>query len=204
MLRLSFSTRLQPWHTTFEYISNKIKVQIGEKEKINKTPFICEDKVAEYWIKNLLNGSDLKNLISVEKGPFPFGSMIKMAESNHNIFKNVRFVLDGDVKNNLKGKKTPPKTVFLPDNCRPETIMYNFIYNLPDTDAFWDDLNNFTKQVCFADYRNGKDKGVVKRWLEDTRWKPYFGAGYAKLFNRWKKDNKDEVGKFQNEIRKII
>lgn len=189
---------------TFEYISNKIKVQIGEKGKVSKTPFICEDKVAEYWIKNLLNGSDLKNLISVEKGPFPFGSMINMAESNHNIFKNVRFVLDGDVKNNLKDKKTPPKTVFLPDNCRPETIMYNFIYSLPDTDAFWDDLNNFTKQVCFADYRNGKDKGVVKRWLEDTRWKPYFGTGYAKLFNRWKKDNEDEVENFQNEIRKII
>ena len=82
--------------------------------------------------------------------------------------------------------------------------MYNFVNALPDTDIFWDDLNNFTKQMCFSDYRNGKDKGVVKRWLEDPRWKPYFGSGYSKLFNRWKKDNKEDVENFQNEIRKIV
>jgi AAA15 family ATPase/GTPase len=188
---------------TFDYISNKIKNQIQKSDSINKKNFICEDKVAQYWVNNLLNGTDIKKMIKVEKGPFADGTIVSMSQTKHSLFKDVGFILDGDVKNKFQNKKKPLKTVFLPKTSRPETIMYQFLKNLSDNDTFWDDNANFTKQTCFADYP-GNNKGTHKRWFEDTQNKKFFRNTYSKLFNRWKKDNKDSVLEFQNELRKII
>ncbi len=88
--------------------------------------------------------------------------------------------------------------------ARPETIFFNFLYDLSDTDNFWVDESNFTKQTCFVDYQSGQEKGTVKKWFKDKKFAPYFGKGYSKLFNRWKKENIDIVKKFQEDFKKII
>lgn len=186
-----------------EYIKRKIKNEVSKSEKNEKVNFICEDEVAQYFTKNLINNSELKKMINVEKGPFPDGTLISMAESNHSIFKKVYYILDGDVKEKFKTKKIPPRTVFLPSNCRPETILYKFIKNLSDQDEFWDDENNFTKSTCFNNYTND-GKGTHKNWFVDTTNKRFFGLGYSKILNRWKKDNPTEVEFFLNNIRKIL
>jgi predicted ATP-binding protein involved in virulence len=188
---------------SFDYVSNKIKNQIKQVDKIVKKKFICEDKVAEYWVNNLLNGSDLKKMVKAEKGPFPDGTLVSMAESKHSIFKDVGFVLDGDVKEKFKNKKKPIKSIFLPEKCRPETVMYDFLFNLSDNDEFWNDELNFTKQTCFNNYRDS-NKGTHKRWFEDSNNKRFFGNTYSNLFNRWKKDNKTSAIEFQKELGKLI
>ncbi|AZA73769.1 AAA family ATPase [Chryseobacterium indoltheticum] len=186
-----------------QYIRRKIKSEVAEEETIDKINFVCEDDVAEYWIKNLINGSDLKKMIKVEKGPFPDMTIVGMAESKHTIFKNVRFILDGDVKRKFTQKKAPNKAVFLPFEDRPETIFYEFVKNLSDTDEFWDDDKNFTKITSFKDYTN-EGKGTHKNWFSDPINKKNFGTGYSKLLNRWKKDHPVEVENFINSLRKII
>lgn len=188
---------------SFEYVKRKIKNEVSESEKNEKINFICEDEVAQYFSKNLLNNSELKKIINIEKGPFPDGTLISMAESNHSIFKNVYYILDGDVKEKFKQKKIPPRTVFLPTKLRPESIMYDFIKNLSDDDEFWDDEKNFTKSTCFNNYTNN-GKGSHKNWFVDPVNKRFFGSGYSRLFNRWKKDNLNEVEEFLNNIRKIL
>jgi len=188
---------------TYDYIANKIKNQIQKSHEIIKKNFICEDKVAQYWVNNLLNGTDIKKMIKVEKGPFADGTIVSMSQTKHSLFKDVGFILDGDVKKKFEKKRKPLKTVFLPETSRPETIMYQFLKDLSDKDSFWDDNANFTKQTCFADYP-GNNKGTHKRWFVDAQNKKFFGNTYSKLFNRWKKDNKDSVLEFQNELRKII
>jgi len=188
---------------SYDYVSNKIKNQIKQLDKISKKKFICEDKVSEYWVNNLLNGSDIKKMVKVEKGPFPDGTLVSMAESKHSIFKDVGFVLDGDSKKKFKTKRKPIKTIFLPEKCRPETVMYEYLFSLSDNDEFWDDNMNFTKQTCFNNYTDS-NKGTHKRWFEDMNNKKFFGNTYSKLFNRWKKDNKLIVLEFQNEFRKLI
>lgn len=188
---------------SYEYVSNKIRNQIKQDKKVIKKSLICEDKVAEYWANNLLNGTDLKKMVKIEKGPFPDGTLLSMANSKHSLFKDVNFILDGDVKEKFKSKKLPEKSVFLPENSRPETVMYDFFRNLSDTDEFWDDDMNFTSQTCFGNYL-GEGKGVHKRWFEDVNNKRFFGNTYSKLFNRWKKDNKDSVVEFQNKVRTLI
>jgi AAA15 family ATPase/GTPase len=185
------------------YIKRKIKNEVSESVSVEKINFICEDEVAQYFTKNLINNSELKKIMNVEKGPFPDGTLISMAESNHSIFKKVYYILDGDVKEKFKTKKIPPRTVFLPSNSRPETIMFKFIKNLSDEDEFWDDENNFTKSTCFNNYTND-GKGTHKNWFVDTTNKRFFGAGYSKILNRWKKDNPTEVENFLNKIREIL
>lgn len=106
---------------SFNYIANKIKVQIGQTQKVTKRYFICEDDIAEYWCRNMINGTELKQLITIEQGPFSDGTIISMAKSNHNLFKNVGFILDGDVKKKFKNEDFPKKTIFLPGQLRPES-----------------------------------------------------------------------------------
>jgi len=83
---------------TYNYVSNKIKNQVQKEDKVIKKSFVCEDNVAQYWANNLLNGTDLKKMIKVEKGPFADGTIVKMSASRHSLFKDVGFILDGDVK----------------------------------------------------------------------------------------------------------
>lgn len=183
-------------------LRNKIKVQTGQKDKINKIEILCEDKEAELWCKNLVNGTKYKNIINIMQGPFPEGTLSEMAEKKHPIFKKFRFILDGDCR---KKTNRPPRTVILPGTTAPEVVFYNFLYNLSDDDSFWieDDFQNFSKQTCFQHYPNN-DLSSTKKWFHDEQIKPFFGKGYSKLFNRWKKSNKNLVKNFQEELENII
>ena len=188
---------------TYEYVYNKIRNQVKQEQKISKRKFICEDEVAKYWIKNLINGTDVKNQIEVDEGPFSDGSIVKMAESKHSLFREVGFILDGDIRKKFKNKRNPPRTLFMPGEERPETVMYEFVKKLSDTDKLWDDEANFTKQTCFRNYQQSS-KGTHKRWFQDETNKRYFGRGYSKLLNRWKEDNTDKQQEFIDQIRQQI
>lgn len=182
-----------------ELLKNIIKVQTGVAKKIEKIQFICEDIVAEYWSKNLLNGTDLKQKIEVIKGPFPDGTLIEMANSKHPIFKTTNFILDGDAREN-HSKRSTPRTAILPGHHKPEKVLFDFIFSLDDNDEFWDNDNNFTHQTCFGNFADKNHK----RWFQDESNQRYFGKGNSRLLNRWKKDNKDAVDTFIHDLKKII
>jgi len=182
-----------------EHLKNVIKVQTGVANKIEKIQFICEDIFAEYWSKNLLNGTDLKQKIEVLKGPFPDGTLIEMANSKHPIFKATNFILDGDARVNHLNRKTP-RTALLPGKNKPEKVLFDFIYSLDDNDEFWDNENNFTHQTCFGNFADKNHK----KWYNDESNQRYFGKGGSRLFNRWKKANQDAVEMFISDLIEII
>lgn len=182
-----------------EQIKNVIKVQTGEIKKIEKIQFICEDTVGELWAKNIINGTDLKGKIEFTKGPFPEGTLVEMSKSKHPVLKSTHFLLDGDCKASYKNN-IPIKTAFLPGTFKPEKVLFNFVFNLDDDDEFWDVENNFTHQTCFGDF---SDK-AYKRWFQNDSNKRFFGKGYSRLFNRWKKSNNDEVAELIVSINKIL
>lgn len=182
-----------------ELLKNIIKVQTGQAKKVERIQFICEDIVAEHWSKNLLNGTDLKQKVEIIKGPFPDGTLIEMANSKHPIFKTTNFILDGDARVNHKNRKTP-RTAILPGQHKPEKVLFDFVYALDDNDEFWDNENNFTHQTCFGNFPDNNHK----RWFNDESNQRYFGRGYSRLFNRWKKDNKEDVDQFINDLKLIV
>ena len=67
-------------------------------------------------------------------------------------------------------------------------------------DDFWDNENNFTHQTCFG---NVADKNH-KRWFNDESNQRFFGRGCSKLFNRWKRENQEEVDDVINQLNEII
>lgn len=182
-----------------ELLKNVIKVQTGQAKRIEKIQFICEDIVAEYWAKNLLNGTPLKQKVEVIKGPFPDGTLIEMANSKHPIFKSTNFLLDGDARKNHQNRKVP-RMAMLPGEFKPEKIFFDFVFALDDNDDFWDNENNFTHQTCFGNFGDKNHK----RWFTDVSNQRFFGKGCSRLFNRWKKDNRDQVDQFISDINAVI
>lgn len=204
-LELKNQTIINKLNPSIKFLINKIKVQTGQKDKVIKTQIICEDKEAEFWCKNLLNGEDYKNNLNIKAGPFGDGHLSTMAESKHPIFKDVYFVLDGDRKEKYKNKKVPPRTMFLPEQKPPEIVFYNFANNLNDDDPFWieNDDFNYTKQTVFQNYLSG-DLNTAKRWFKDDEFKTLFGRNHSRLFNRWKQDNQEKVEEFKDSFQKFL
>ncbi|MCF7894480.1 MAG: AAA family ATPase [Candidatus Omnitrophica bacterium] len=182
----------------FSYIKDKILVQTARKEKINKTHVLCEDSVTEAWCKNLLNGTEVKKKLSVNKVPIGCDTLKELSKKNNPVFKKMVFVLDGDAK---KDKAKYKRVVFLPGKMSPEKEMYNFLWGLDEEDDFWDNEIHFDKKVCFKNYLDpsGSD---YKNWFKSK--KEGFGNAYSRLFNRWKKENKTKKDEFVNSMQKIV
>lgn len=204
-LELKNKTIKNTLNPSIEFLTNRIKVQTGQKDEIIKIDVLCEDKETELWCKNLLNGLDYKKYLNIKASPFGEGYLSTMAESKHSIFKNVYFVLDGDCRKKYKNKKLPPRTIILPEERPPEVVFYSFLNNLEDDDSFWIENNNlnFSKQTCFQNYQSS-DLSTAKRWFKDDTFKTLFGGTYAKLFNRWKQDNQKLVKIFQKEFARML
>lgn len=190
---------------SIDWVKLKIKGQRGKKEKIIKIDFICEDKNAELWIKNLIQGCELKNLINPCGSNLPDTTLCEMAKSPNKIFKNHKYILDGDSKKRFNNKKKEVNICFLPDDYGVEVIMFHFVWNLKESDEFWNKELNHTRQSCFMDYQNDGKKSTAKNWFNDKDLKDdFFGRSYSKLFTRWKKDNMEAVEIFRNELRQTL
>ncbi|MGM0478498.1 MAG: AAA family ATPase [Bacteroidota bacterium] len=187
------------------WVKLKIKGERGKQKKAKKINFICEDKNAEYWIKNLIRASDLNKLINPCGSNLPDTTLIEMTKSPNIIFKNLKYILDGDSRARFSSNKVLNNICFLPGKFGVEIIMYNFLFDLKESDEFWDQSKNLTKQTCFADHQHDGKQSTAKKWFNDKSIKEdFFGRGYSKLFNRWKKDNKDLVSTFHEDLRKIL
>jgi len=165
-------------------IRNKIMVQTDQKKKIDKTHVLCEDEVTEAWCKNLLNGTNIKKTLNIKKVPIGAGTLKELANKKHEPFKEMYFVLDGDY-DGKNGYENLSRTIMLPGKTYPEKCLYEFLYALSDIDDFWENVDQFTRQVCFNNFMNISNKGEYKRWFNSH--KKYFGSGMSRLFNRWKR-----------------
>jgi len=190
---------------SINWIKLKIKGQRGKKEKLIKKDFICEDKNAELWIKNLIQGSELKKIVNPCGSNLPDTTLCAMAKSPNKMLKNLKYILDGDSKNRFNTKKKEANISFLPGDHGVELIMYHFIRNLNEADNFWDQSQNLTKQTCFLDYPNNGTQSNAKKWFNDKELKEdFFGSSHNKLLSRWKKSNEILVENFKNELRQKL
>ena len=111
-----------------------------------------------------------------------------------------------DVKKPDLGWKNYPhdkNITFLPTMDAPERMIYNMLYDMDETDEFWDNsLSGYSKAVCFRDYPNRIDNiDCIKKWL--TGQKEYAGRAYSKFLNEWKKRNPEMVIEFVKEFVKM-
>lgn len=189
---------------SIKYIKLKISATRGTefKEKV-----ICEDLKAESWIRNLIKGSDLENIIEPCGSELPDTTLIAMSKSPNKVFNSLKYILDGDsrkrfTKEEIEGNA---KITFLPTEHSVESIMYHFINNLSDEDTFWNEDLNLSKQMCFLGFENGTNQSVAKNWFnKEENIRDYFGENHSKLFDKWKLENQDLVTEFISELKNII
>jgi hypothetical protein len=54
-------------------------------------------------------------------------------------------------------------------------------------------------------HQNASNQNVAKDWFDDNENKrDFFGRGYSKLFNRWKRDNISTVNEFLENLKNIL
>jgi AAA15 family ATPase/GTPase len=190
---------------SIDWIKLKIKALRGINQQPEKTNLICEDLSAELWIKNLIKNTDLKSFVSISGANLSKGTLSTMAKSKSKVLKELKYVLDGDARNDKNIDFTKRNITFLPENYGVEIIMYHFIKSLPEIDGFWNDSMNLTKQICFMNHQNSSNQNVAKDWFDDNENKrDFFGRGYSKLFNRWKRENVTTVDEFLEGLRNIL
>lgn len=173
---------------------------------IKKTNIYFEDQEARIFFKNIIaleKGLSKKLKIqTVNLGENFYKSLLqaKFPEFNSSII-----VLDGDARTKFKGQHKP-KLCFLPGITRPENVIYDFLYNLEDTDDYWESgISGYKKQVFIQNLpANTTDRVVMKRWFNNE--KQHWGTGSKKLFTRWlseEKNNKEALKFLKDFIKKL-
>lgn len=203
-LELSSGKVINKKDATFEYIQHKIRVEAKQKNKSEETlkQIICEDELANLWIKGLINRTEISKKVYVNYNNMNDGCIKQLAESKLKCFDNFIFVLDGDCRNRNEYKKLK-NVVFLPGDEPPEMVMFKYLKALPDDDPFWVNDDFFDYNACFNGYMdNPDDINRLKNWYNDK--KVYLGKGLLKFFKKWKNDNKEDFKNFLEEIQKYV
>ena len=188
---------------TFDYIQHKIRVEARQIDlKEDKKQIICEDELASLWIKGLIKGKNINKRIYINYNNMTDGCIKRLAESKMKCFDNFIFVLDGDCRDKAEYKNLK-NVVFLPGTYPPESIMFKFLKELPDTDPFWQNEQYFDYNACFNGYLdNPSDVNRHKNWYEKQR--DFLGKGLSRFFKRWKQDNQTDLETFLSDLGKFL
>ena len=184
-------------------IENNLNVEAGKKVKSNKIKVYCEDDVGILFCKSFLPKKIKDKVEFVNKMDLSWSVYKTLFQHHVPEFLNNIIVLDGDVKKQDTGWKNYPKNkniAFLPTDMAPERMVYVMLFNLDESDLFWDNsLSGFSKAVCFRDYPNYLDDiDEIKDWFEGQKGNA--GKGYSKFLTEWKKRNTKEVEQFIYEF----
>jgi hypothetical protein len=161
-----------------------------------------EDAEGCVFFQNLVSGLKLDCEFSLKDISLGCGMYKTLIEKGFEEFFRSIVVLDGDFKNQLS-EDNSKNVVFLPGSIRPENVIKEFLYNLPETDWFWENEFQYTKKVFLQSLLNLKDnREEMKKWFNSQ--KKYWGENCKQLFNRWKADNILEYIKVRSDAKKIV
>lgn len=185
-----------------------------EKKKDKKIKVFLEDNEATIFFKNLLDRTTLSR-IDIQKLSLDSNNYINLYQHKFDEIKKNIVVLDGDAndinKFKVLNKKIPKNFLFLPGDCRPEEVFYNFLSSLEEKHKFWEE-GKYTKQQFLNNYReavtlqkgkeNKKERNLWKDWFnsEKNKW----GKDCKKFFKYWKIENNEKVKEFQKNFLDVL
>jgi hypothetical protein len=179
-------------------LKHTVREQSGKK----KVHVYLEDEEARLFFKGIVT-SDLRSELAISKcnsGADFYGTLL---ENKFPEFKKSLIVLDGDrsTSNRLKRNKN---LLFLPGSVRPENMLHDYLFGLPDNDQFWEArLGGYNKEVFLRNKpTNTSARDTMKQWF--TNEKANWGNGCSKLMRRWKNDNETIVNKFNEKLKNKI
>lgn len=184
-------------------IENNLNVEAGKKVESSHIKVYCEDDIGTMFCKSFLPKKIKANVDFVTGMDLPWSVYKTMYQHNVPEFLNNIVLLDGDVKDQGLGWKNYPQNkniTFLPTMFAPERMIYNMLYEMDETDEFWDNsMSGYSKTVCFRDYPNRLTKiDDIKEWFNGQ--KENAGRSYSKFLNEWKKRNPDVLEQFVEDF----
>ncbi|MCL2605859.1 MAG: AAA family ATPase [Coriobacteriia bacterium] len=185
---------------SLESVKARLRVESTKKPVVEKIRVYSEDNEAVQFIKALIPRGYLSKLNFVNV-PIGGDQLVDLRRRGIPEFLNSLVVLDGD----KRPARLPRGILLLPgDKLSPEILLFRFLRSLPEGDDFWQDDNNYSKQVCFRSYPGENieptDRLQSKSWYREQL--PHWGRSGHRLYNRWKDDNKGLVSEFQDSFEK--
>lgn len=174
-----------------------LTASVPERQKIK----ICtEDEEAKNFFATL--NRRIKLPVYYVKGTLGCDTYISIVEQNLEFMlsKEILILLDGDTKiANIKNKKA--NILKLPGEASPERILASVLYDLPDSDPYWNRIApSYCKEVCFRDITYQeiiKDRELAKRWFKNQK-------KYSKWLNAtvaiWVESNREAFDKFKLQL----
>jgi len=195
--------------TTYQYIKNHLNRTLTGKTKRKKIDLYTEDKEGAIFVKSLI-GQKTKfvNFVDVSLG---CGNIIQLASVKvpSFIYPNSIIILDGDVRKDKKQfnrVRRLKNVLLLPGDKSPEQLLSEFLNDLDDEHYLWSEIDEtFDHQYCFQSFSNEeiqKDREIAKKWF--NKHLPIWGRNASKVFNVWKKENKEVVLEFNDKFVNLI
>ncbi len=183
--------------SSYEQIEEKLQQRIHPQEKTKnraKQTVLLEDDVAKDFLSYLL-GTRAMNCFPVGAA----GTIIAMSRMNIPELSNALFIVDGDKEADVQRIKKNKNLIALPGGERPETVIFDYLYDLPDEDRIFKKME---KRSLFRDHGSGQlEKDQYKAWY--SRHRKFFGTNARLVFARWGQDHVKEIQDFFEKIEKI-
>jgi len=161
----------------------------------NKLPIIfLEDDVTHDFLCYLI-GQDVANYFKAGSA----GHIIHMSGLGTSELENMLFVVDGDQKYPSNASKY--RLLILPGNTYPEKVIFDHLYNLDESDEFFQ--MGMSDRTIFREFGDGKytDK-ECKQWYSEHR--TYFGVNAKDAFKSWGEHHKKEIADFLHKFKTIL
>ena len=195
-------------YSTFEDIENNLKAlaQPKRSKQLKKVSLIFEDEAGKNMFFAIIGRTLNPYLRCFKMKSISAGVLANLASLKVPELEKVILIPDGDVKHCTKKSKN---LVCLPGSSRPETLLYECLKKLSDTDPFWQDCpaNGYSRQVAIL--KPGKipeephgAKKWYKNWYEEQS--QYWGNANKIAFSTWATNNKELCGEFCREFFKIL
>lgn len=179
---------------SYRQIEDKLQQRIRHEKKAArniKPTILLEDDAAKDFVSFLL-GARTGNCFPVGSA----GTIISMAGMNIPELVKAIFVVDGDHRSHIKRQS---RLIALPGDAYPEKLIFDYLYNLPETDDFF---RKIPKRGLIRDHGAGQlEKDQYKAWYRDHR--QFFGRNALHVFTRWGQDHASEIRDFLDTFEKM-
>lgn len=190
----------------FEQIVNNLNVSINKHIPVRKLPIYTEDKECMQFVKAML-GRKFKNLefLDISLG---CTNLIQLGVKKVPSFayNNSIIVLDGDARQDLKNKRLK-NFICLPGELNPESLLANYLNNLSDKNAFWEERTvGYSKQFCFSNYKLQdiiSDRVKAKKWYREQLETNAWGQNGTALYKHYLKTIPDELASFLDSFTEL-
>jgi hypothetical protein len=197
---------------SYELIYSDLALKLSKvrPKKVEKVTVWVEDSTGSNFYKTIC-GNLFKQYVNLEdiskskNAGLPNNFLIHCSDISNgkNLIhlKDIVFLVDGDSKDAIKGRKHK-NLLMLPGETCIEQLMYKFLKTLPSTSKFWTKKTPlFNHQQCFRDFTSEPTSTTeFKKWFSNNSSKGVFGNQSNYLFKEWLEVNKVESKRFCNEF----